>query len=213
MAAVKRHSLTELIGEPLAPGLRIGLLGGSFNPAHEGHLHITEEAIARLELDQVWWLVSPQNPLKPADQMALFDKRFASAKAMATNPAIRVSDIEAKLGTQYTAETLKQLFALGPELKFVWLMGADNLDQLPNWKDWEWIVTNIPIAVMARPGFEQAENLSEAAKRFEKHRILQRDAKQLVDQAPPSWVFLPITPHPASATQIREQGKWTGDET
>ncbi len=208
MAALTRHSLAALMGEPLAPGLRVGLLGGSFNPAHEGHLHITKEAITRIGLDQVWWLVSPQNPLKPQKGMAPFEKRFASAQAAAQHPAIRVTDIEVKLGTYYTAATLMQLLGSGPDLRFVWIMGADNLVQLPAWKKWEWIMQNIPVAVMARPGFERAAPLGKAAKRFEKYRLSHEDARLLPDQEPPAWVFLPIPLHPASATQIRGKGEW-----
>lgn len=208
MATVAGHSLAALMGAPLAPGLRIGLLGGSFNPAHEGHFHISIEALRRLQLDQVWWLVSPRNPLKPKKDMAKFKKRFTSAQAMARHPAIHVTKIEKKLGTRYTVDTVNRLTALGPDLNFVFLMGADNFIQLPEWRDWQDLMATVPVAVMARPGFEWAAPLGKAAKRFEQHRLSYEDAPLLAGHEPPAWVFCPIPLHPASATQIRHRGKW-----
>ncbi len=134
-------------------GRRIGLLGGSFNPAHGGHLHISRLALSRLDLDEVWWLVSPQNPLKPAAGMAPFAERLAQAADIAAaDRRIKVSDIEARLGTRYTADTLKALTRRFPRARFVWLMGGDNLAQLPYWKRWQDIVGTVPIAVFDRPG-------------------------------------------------------------
>jgi nicotinate-nucleotide adenylyltransferase len=208
MAAVKGHSLPALMGEPLAPGLRIGLLGGSFNPAHEGHLHISREALRRLRLDQVWWLVSPKNPLKPKKDMAKFKKRFASAETMARDPRIRVTKIEKKLGTRYTVDTVNRLTELGPDLNFVFLMGADNFVQLPAWRNWQDIMATVPIAVLARPGFEWAAPMGKAASRFAANRLSHEDAPLLPELEPPAWVFLPIPLHPASATRIRHHGKW-----
>lgn len=209
MAALRPMcGLSALLGRPVTPGMRIGLLGGSFNPAHEGHLHISIEALRRLGLDQVWWLVSPQNPLKPQKGMASFEKRFASALDWARHPAIHVSDVEAKLGTAYTSETLMQLLDLGRGLQFVWLMGGDNMVQLPRWKNWTWIMENVPVAVLARPRFEGAASLGVAAIRYARQRIAPEDAKRLVNRTPPAWVFLPTPLHPASSTQIRHQGKW-----
>jgi len=135
-------------------GLKIGLLGGSFNPAHAGHLHISEIALKKLGLAQVWWLVSPQNPLKPRTEMMDFEKRFASAvKAKGQNPKIKVSDIEAKFGTRYTVDILRRLKAKFPHYEFVWLMGADNLLQLPKWKNWQEILRLVPIHVFDRAQF------------------------------------------------------------
>jgi len=188
--------------------MRIGILGGSFNPAHDGHLHISLEALRRLELDQIWWLVSPQNPLKPQKGMAAFDKRFASAKAMAQHPAIFVTDIETQLGTQYTFETVSALMELGADLHFVLLVGADNLLQLPAWKNWERLVQAVPVCVLARPGFDSEAMSGQAALRFEQDRIPEEDAPRLATLAPPAWVFLPIPLHNASSTQIRDQGQW-----
>ena len=208
MAAVSPRGLPALVGAPLGRGMRIGLLGGSFNPAHEGHLHISLEALRRLQLDQVWWLVSPQNPLKPQKGMAAFDKRLASAQAMAQHPAIHVTGIETQLGTQYTFETISALMEMGPDLHFVWLMGADNLSQLPTWKNWEQLMQSVPVGVLARPGFNSAATSSKAALRFAQDRIPEEDAARLATLAPPAWVFLPIPLHSASSTQIRDQGKW-----
>lgn len=205
------EDLAALMGRPITPGMRIGLLGGSFNPAHDGHLHISRQALKLLGLDQVWWLVSPQNPLKPSEDMTPFEERLKSAVAMvdnmADNPAICVSDLEAKLNTRYTADTLDRLIAAAPGVHFVWLMGADNLAQLPTWKNWEQIMATVPMAVMARPGFEGPENLGEATERFQSSRIPSEDAALLPGMAPPAWVFLPIPLHHASATQIRQAKK------
>ena len=139
--------------ELLMPGLKVGLLGGSFNPAHEGHLHVTRMCLRALQLDRVWWLVSPQKPLKPQDGMAAFADRFASAEAMARDPHICVSDIETRLGTRYTVDTLAALAERHPDIRFVWLMGADNMIELPRWRRWREIATLAPIAVYPRPGF------------------------------------------------------------
>ncbi len=121
---------------PIAPGLRIGLLGGSFNPAHEGHLHVSEVALKRLGLDYVWWLVAPHNPLKPTIGMAPLDARVSMAAQTAAHPRILVMDIEAALGTRYTIDTLGALERRFPQLRFVWLMGSDNLDQFRHWRRW-----------------------------------------------------------------------------
>jgi nicotinate (nicotinamide) nucleotide adenylyltransferase len=131
-------------------GRRIGLLGGSFNPAHDGHLHISEAALAQLQLDEVWWLVSPQNPLKASKGMASLPARLAEAKTVARRPDIHVTDIEARLGTQYTIDTLSSLQRYCPRTRFVWLMGADNLEQMPKWRAWTAIFEAAPVAVFAR---------------------------------------------------------------
>ena len=132
-----------------APRLRIGLLGGSFNPAHQGHLAISLQALKRLHLDRVWWLVSPQNPLKPADETADLEKRLAGARAMDNHPRLGVSDLEREIGTRYTVDTLGWLTRRGRH-RFVWLIGADNLLQLPHWRRWRRLVRMVPIAVFDR---------------------------------------------------------------
>jgi nicotinate-nucleotide adenylyltransferase len=181
--------------------MRIGLLGGSFNPAHDGHRAISLAALRALGLDQVWWLVSPQNPLKPARGMASFAARLASARMTARHPRIRVSDLERRLGTRYTADTVRRLRAFR-DIRFVWLMGADNLLQLPRWQRWTEIVRTMPFAVLARSTARPAL-AGRAAKRFAAARLDPLVARRLADRRAPAWVFLGIRRHPASATAIR----------
>ena len=134
-------------------GLTIGLFGGSFNPAHSGHLDLSLAALRHLGLDYVWWLVSPQNPLKPVNGMAPFAERFAGARAIARHPRLIVTDIETSLGTVYTAQTLRRLAARFPRLRFVWLMGADNLATIHRWRDWQDIFERVGVAVFDRPSY------------------------------------------------------------
>ncbi len=182
---------------------RIGLLGGSFNPAHRGHLHISEAALKRLNLDEVWWLVSPQNPLKSTDDMADMDDRIAAAKAYASNPDIIISDLERELGTVYTIDTLVALKQKFPGHRFVWLMGADNLRQIPKWKDWRRIFRLVPIAIFPRPSYSTRALAGKAARRFAKHRIRETRASRLASMRPPAWVYLHTEPDTTSATRIR----------
>lgn len=192
-------------------GLRIGLLGGSFNPAHDGHLHISRLALARLGLDQVWWLVSPQNPLKPAAGMASLADRLASARRVAAAERhIQVGDLETGLGTRYSADTIRALKRCYPQTHFIWLMGADNLQQFPRWRDWTSIFEAVPIAVFDRDTYSFAALAGKAAKRFASGRIGPRKARRLAMTPPPAWVYFHIPRHPASATEIRarnERGK------
>lgn len=182
---------------------RIGLLGGSFNPAHEGHRAISLAALRRLELDEVWWLVSPQNPLKPADGMAPFAERFARAKTAAQHPRIRASDIEQRLGTTYTADTIAKLRRRFPHHAFVWLMGADNLVQIDRWKDWQQIFHRLPVAVFARPTYSLRALAAKAARRFARARWPEDAAPRLALAVPPAWVFLRGPLSSVSATAIR----------
>jgi nicotinate-nucleotide adenylyltransferase len=184
---------------------RIGLLGGSFNPAHEGHRDISLAAFAYLDLDEVWWLVSPQNPLKPADGMASFAERMASARAMAHHPRIRVTDIEQRLGTRYTADTLRKLVMRFPSYRFVWLMGADNLAQIASWRDWTKIFHLTPIAVFDRPTYTMKALNSLAARRFRRSRRREAALKTLAATPAPAWVFVHHRLNPISATQIRAE--------
>lgn len=185
--------------------MTVGLLGGSFNPAHEGHLHISQEALKRLSLDQVWWLVSPQNPLKPAAGMAPLADRMASARRIAASDRrIIVTDIETRLGTTFTAETLQQLKARHPRLRFIWLMGSDNLIQIPRWRAWETIFNTVPIAVFTRPAYDLRALLGKAAQRYGRCRLPTYASRRLARKSPPAWVFLNFRRHKASATAIRE---------
>ena len=180
------------------------MLGGSFNPAHGGHLHISRLALARLDLDAVWWLVSPQNPLKPAAGMAPFAERLARAAAVAAaDRRITVSDIEARLGSTYTALTLRALRRRFPHARFVWLMGGDNLVQFPHWRRWQEIFHSVPIAVFDRPGDAAKALAGTAALRFAHARVRQAAARRLAMMAPPAWAFFHTRLDPRSATRIR----------
>ena len=189
--------------EPSPPPTRVGLLGGSFNPAHDGHLYISELALDRLGLDEVWWLVSPQNPLKPVAGMAAFAERLRSARTVGGHPKIRVRDLERSLGTRFTIDTLRALKIRYPGVRFVWLMGADNLLQMPRWQGWRAIFRAVPIAVFARPSYSSRARSGRAARRFRRHRIPAFRASGLADMRPPAWVFMRHKPHGASASRIR----------
>ncbi|TNE40631.1 MAG: nicotinate-nucleotide adenylyltransferase [Alphaproteobacteria bacterium] len=197
------------------PALKIGLLGGSFNPAHDGHRHISLTALRLLGLDQVWWLVSPQNPLKPADGMADFEARIASARRIARHPKIRISDFEKKIGTARTAETLASLNVTYPQHRFVWLMGADNLVQFPKWHRFEAIMKEVPIAVFNRPGYTYKALNGKVATRYRNNRIRSgasgKSLRQLATLAPPAWAFIPETVHKLSSTAIRNYRDTSGN--
>lgn len=199
--------LAAALGHHLpGPGQRIGLFGGSFNPAHRGHVQISETALRRLALDEVWWLVSPQNPLKSKAVMAEFDVRLAAARRLARHPRIHVSSLEAVLGTQYTAEALSALRQRFSRVRFVWLMGADNLCQLERWKDWEKIFYTVTVAVFDRPSYALRACAAKPARRFGSFRLMERAAPSLGCRSPPAWVFIHDRLNPLSATQIRNRG-------
>lgn len=180
--------------------LRVGLLGGSFNPAHEGHLHISAAAQRLLGLDQVWWLVSPQNRLKPTKGMAPFARRLAQARMLAVKHRIIVSEVEQTLGTVRTAETLAALQRRYPAMAFVWLMGADNLAQIPRWWRWTDIYRRVRVAVFDRSPYSYRALAGAAAQRFAAAR---REPKRLFAAGLPAWSWVPIRRHPASATALR----------
>ncbi|MEM8578104.1 MAG: nicotinate-nucleotide adenylyltransferase [Pseudomonadota bacterium] len=190
-------------------GQIIGLLGGSFDPAHEGHVHITRQAIARFGLTQCWWLVSPGNPLK-ARGPAPLAQRLARARAVMRDPRVTVTDIEARLGTRYTAQTLAALRARYPGVRFVWLMGADNLAQLHLWQDWHAIMRSVPVGVLARPGMRISARRSRAAQFYAEGRISGRASHLLGMARAPAWCFVNVPMTPASSTAIRAAGDWAG---
>lgn len=193
---------------PMAqPGQAIGLLGGSFDPAHEGHAHITREALKRFGLSQVWWLVSPGNPLKSRGPAPL-EERMARARRVMQHPRVTLTDIEARLGTRYTAQTLAALCARAPGVRFVWLMGADNLAQLHLWRDWHWIMENVPVGVLARPGQRMSARMSHAAFVYRDYRIPGRFAQALATARAPAWCFVNVPMLDVSSTAIRAQGAW-----
>ena len=194
------------------PGrLRVGLLGGSFNPAHDGHRYVSELALKVLALDRVWWLVSPQNPLKAREGMAPMAERLRLARARARHPRIRVSDIEERLGTRYTAHTLARLLDRFPGIDFVWIMGADNLAEIPSWRDWEQVFHAVPVAIFNRPSYAVGALSGEAARRFRARRVDSGDAASLAGRRPPAWVFIWRARHPASATALRARAGRHGD--
>ncbi|HET7716247.1 MAG TPA: nicotinate-nucleotide adenylyltransferase [Bauldia sp.] len=189
---------------PVRRGMRIGLFGGSFDPPHEGHRAVSLEAIKRLGLDQVWWLVSPQNPLKP-HAPAHLQRRIAAARKLANHPRIKVTGVEAALGTTYTADTLRKLEERLPGVRLVWMMGADNLASFHKWRDWQEIAADIPIAVFNRPGLALRALASPAARTLARMRLPERAAGAIGQTRPPAWVFL-SSPHvPLSSTEIRSK--------
>ena len=191
-------------------GPRVGLLGGSFNPAHDGHRHISRVALDRLALDEVWWMVSPQNPLKTADGMAPLAERMEAARAVADDPRLIVTNIERELGTVFTVDSVDALKQRFRHHRFVWLIGADILIQMPRWRQWRRLFASVPIAVFPRPTYSSRALSGTAARRFAGKRVRESQAPMLADMRPPAWVFLRTRPHGASATRIREGRKPDG---
>ncbi len=187
------------------PGMRIGLLGGSFNPPHEAHLLITETALKRLGLAQVWWLVTPGNPLKSRAELAPLDERIAAARAMADDARIIVTDFEKSLASTYTASTLAFLAARYPRAEFVWLMGADNLAQVHRWRAWRSIFAAMPVVVIDRPGWRLKAMASPAAKAFGPAYIPEGRARQLALAKPPAWTLLTGPLSSLSSTMLRQK--------
>lgn len=184
--------------------VRVGLLGGSFNPAHGGHRHVATVALGRLRLDQVWLLVSPGNPLKEAHGMAPLAERLTAATTLvADQPRIVATAIERQLGTRYTVDTLGRLRRLFPHARFVWLMGADNLRQLPAWRGWRGIVARTPFAVLPRPGYNAEALVGAAACRLRRARRPSARAALLAGGGAPAWLFLPAREDASSATALR----------
>lgn len=189
------------------PGQTVGLLGGSFDPPHAGHVHISREALKRFDLGAVWWLVSPGNPLKARGPAAL-DRRLDAARRLITHPRITVTDIEARIGTRYTAQTLERMQALYPGTRFVWLMGADNLAQFHRWQRWRWIMEHVPIGVLARPGQRISARTAPAAQIY-RHAKRPAAAAALLSRArTPAWCFLNVPMLDISSSDIRARGDW-----
>ncbi len=191
------------LGVSLAPGMRVGLYGGSFNPVHDGHLQVTRIAKAKLGLDRVIWLVTPGNPLKapPGDLAA----RVAAVRKAVTDPAMIVSDLEARTGTRFSIDTLRVLQARYPRVHFVWIMGADNLASFHRWRGWAEIMRRVPVAVIARPASMMKALSSPAARRFALARLPSAKARRLAVRPPPAWVFLATPLNYASSTQLRSR--------
>ena len=180
-----------------------GILGGSFNPAHRGHRRISLFVADAMGLDEVWWLVSPGNPLKSTDGMAPYCARLASARKMARRSIITATDIEAELGTRYTVDTITKLIRRYPKRQFVWIMGADNLGQFHHWRDWRRIARAVPIAVVARPGYEGMTVASPATAWLRRFVRPASSVKQWTNWRPPALVLLHFRPDPTSATALR----------
>jgi len=192
-------------GLDLAPGMKVGLFGGSFNPAHDGHAHVARTAQRRLGLDRVVWLVSPQNPLKSSRDTAPLAARMASARAVAATvgPAMIVSDFETRAGVQWTVDTLRVLKARYPGVRFVWLMGSDNLASFHRWRGWTDIMHLMPVAVIARPGSQLDSRSAPAASRYARFRIPAARAGLLPSLAAPAWTYLTAPLNPRSSSAIR----------
>ena len=196
------RSAPPLHGEALAPGMRVGLFGGSFDPPHDGHLHVARVAKRRLGLDRIWWLVSPQNPLKERTA-GDFLRRFEAVKSLARDPGMVVTDIEMRLGARVTADVVAALRTRHPGVKFVWIMGADNLKGFHRWARWRDILGTVPVAVVARPQDPIRARLSLAARDFADSRCNHSQAGALMSRRPPVWTYLVEPLHRESSSRLR----------
>ncbi|MGD2131838.1 MAG: nicotinate-nucleotide adenylyltransferase [Maricaulaceae bacterium] len=209
--AVKPPDAPPLSGELLAPGMRVGLFGGSFNPVHAGHLHVAREAMRRLGLHRIWWMVSPQNPLKSSKETDDYWRRMAAVWQIADRPGFVVSDIERRLETPYTSATVTALKTRYPRVNFVWVMGADNLAGLHRWNEWRKLMEAVPVAVIARPGDRPSDalraRLGPAAQIYRHARVDQSEASALALMKPPAWTYITAPLHPHSSTALRAARK------
>lgn len=204
MSGLKHHHLRM---PHVEPGQAVGLFGGSFNPPHEGHVHVSEQALRRLNLSQIWWLVTPGNPLKNNSNLASLEDRIAACEAINTDPRIKVTGCELNLPTRYTADTLAHIVVRNPRVRFVWVMGADNLGQFHLWERWREIAELMPLAVVDRPGSTLSLHSARAAQAYRHARIDEADSLRLADCRPPAWVFLHGPRNSLSSTAIRAQKK------
>ncbi|MGO4574084.1 nicotinate-nucleotide adenylyltransferase [Microvirga sp. 2TAF3] len=187
----------------VAPGMRIGLYGGSFNPAHAGHRHVSLMSLKRLGLDSIWWIVTPGNPLKDPGELASTSVRAKEARKVASHPRIDVTVFEEAIGARYTVDTLAYLKRRYPGVKFVWIMGADNLASFHRWRGWRRIARMMPIAIIDRPGWTLKAGRSRSAITLSGGRIAESEAPALPDLAPPAWVFLHGPRSFLSSTELR----------
>ncbi len=203
----QRQFQSVTVRTPLVlPGQRVGIMGGSFNPPHEGHTIVAETAIKRLGLDQLWWLVTPGNPLKSNGALPTQAERMAACHAFARGPKMKITGFEAELGTPYTAATLAFLKLRRPDIHFVWVMGADNLAGFNRWQHWQRIAATYPIAVVDRPGWRLKALASEAAHLLGPARLSEAEAFRLASAKPPAWVFLTSRLSDQSSTKLRAKG-------
>jgi nicotinate-nucleotide adenylyltransferase len=210
-ATLKSGAASLRPGFHLQPGMRVGLYGGSFNPAHDGHAHVAETARKRLGLDRVIWLVSPQNPLKSARDTAPLAERMAGVRRQARDRGMVVSDVESRMGSQYTIDTVRALKARFPGVKFVWIMGADSLATFHRWRGWTQIMRELPVAVISRPWASLKSRFSPTARRFAFARRPAAQAALLPDEAAPAWAYLHGPLNFASSTALRE-GRRKGEK-
>ncbi|AXS42355.1 nicotinate-nucleotide adenylyltransferase [Breoghania sp. L-A4] len=194
---------------PAGHGQRIGLFGGSFNPPHSGHAHVSRIALRRLRLDAVWWLVTPGNPLKNHDELAPLQARVQACKEIAGDPRVHVTAWEALLGTAYTAQTIAALTQRRPDLRFTWIMGADNLAGFHRWQNWRDIVERLPVAIVDRPDSTLAVLGSRLAHAYAAQRVPERDASALAAMRAPAWTFLHGPRDPISSTELRRRSATT----
>lgn len=187
----------------VTPGLRVGIMGGTFNPPHEGHVLISHTALQRLRLDQLWWVVTPGNPLKANGDLPPLETRMAACREIVTDPRFRITGFEAELGTPYTAATLAFLTRRYQRVRFVWIMGADNLASFHRWQHWREIMHMMPIAVVDRPGWRHRAFASKAAHAFRWAYVPERRAADLPDMTPPAWTLLTGPLSPLSSTALR----------
>lgn len=208
--ALRVATLRTHVPPPAAAGQRIGLYGGSFNPAHAGHFHVSRTALRRLGLDRVWWLVSPGNPLKDPGLLAPLDARITAARRIATDPRIDVTAFEAAIGSRYTVDLLRWLRRRRPDLRFVWIMGADSLGSFHRWRHFEAIAALMPIAVIDRPGHTLTALSAPAARRLAAARLPEFEASTLPARTPPAWVFLHGPRSDLSSTALRARRTFSG---
>jgi nicotinate-nucleotide adenylyltransferase len=189
---------------PIEPGMTIGLYGGSFNPPHDGHRHVALTGLKRLELDKIWCLVTPGNPLKNNSSLPSLEERLEQTASMMDHPSIAITGLEQQLGSSYSAKTILWLTRKYPQNRFVWLMGADNLANFHHWRQWKHIFATLPIAIIDRPGYSLSPLSSKAAQVYQRWRLPEKEAKGLSANRSPSWVFLHGPRSHLSSTLLRE---------
>lgn len=192
---------------PNAVSRIVGLLGGSFDPPHSGHVHISNLALRLLDLDEIWWLISPGNPLKVA-KPASYNQRYEKAQTLIRNPKIKVSEFEYLYGITHSCETILKLKQKYSNHCFIWLMGSDNLVQISQWKEWRWIFENITIVVLSRAGFDIPGLASRAAKTYSKYYLPSCNSNHIVFQEPPAWTLIKTPIKDISSTKFRKMGLW-----